>query len=268
MGYTVEIGGAIIALFFTYFVFESLISKWQVHQKSTRNGCQAPPKYPNKDPILGLDLFFENFKQMKKSNLLNTWVTRFQTYGHTFSAKVQTKSAICTVDAENLKTVHATNFTHFGVQPLRNPPTMPFLGEGVFTMDGPFWEHSRALIRPTFSKSNVANLPAFEVHLQKFLALVPTDGTKVDLKPLLNKLVCVFLCLELYRSDCYSCIDMFQGFRHIHRVPVWRIYEYAIFRGSIPNRGIHRGFSLCYKRHGNSLPARQVKVFVSQQKLV
>ncbi|TGO49923.1 hypothetical protein BCON_0196g00150 [Botryotinia convoluta] len=56
-------------------------------------------------------------------------------------------------------------------------------------MDGPFWEHSRALIRPTFTKSNVANLPAFEVHFQKFLALVPTDGTKVNLKPLLNKLI-------------------------------------------------------------------------------
>ncbi|TGO35880.1 hypothetical protein BHYA_0143g00220 [Botrytis hyacinthi] len=56
-------------------------------------------------------------------------------------------------------------------------------------MDGPFWEHSRALIRPTFTKSNVANLPAFEVHFQKFLALVPTDGTKVNLKPFLNKLI-------------------------------------------------------------------------------
>ncbi|THV45304.1 hypothetical protein BGAL_0505g00020 [Botrytis galanthina] len=126
---------------------------------------------------------------MIKSNLLNTWVNRFQTYGNTFSAKVQTKHAICTVDARNLQTVHALNFTHYGVQPLRQPPTLPFLGEGVFTMDGPFWEHSRALIRPTFTKSNVTNLPAFEVHFQKFLALVPTDGSKINLKPLLNKLI-------------------------------------------------------------------------------
>ncbi|TGO61648.1 hypothetical protein BOTNAR_0126g00200 [Botryotinia narcissicola] len=56
-------------------------------------------------------------------------------------------------------------------------------------MNASFWEHSRALIRPTFTKSNVANLPAFEVHFQKFLALVPTDGTKVNLKPLLHKLI-------------------------------------------------------------------------------
>ncbi|KAI9642234.1 hypothetical protein NHQ30_009036 [Ciborinia camelliae] len=125
---------------------------------------------------------------MTKSNLLNTMVKRFQTYGHTFSAKIQTKNAICTVDERNLQTVHALNFSHYGVQPLRQPPTLPFLGEGVFNMDGPFWEHSRALIRPTFTRSNVANLPAFEVHFQKFLALVPADGAMVDLKPLLNKL--------------------------------------------------------------------------------
>ncbi|KAF7895670.1 uncharacterized protein EAF01_009632 [Botrytis porri] len=158
-------------------------------QESRKHGCQSPPKYPNKDPILGLDLFIDNFRQMIKSNLLNTWVNRFQTYGNTFSAKVQTTHSICTVDPRNLQTVHALNFTHYGIQPLRQPPTLPFLGEGVFTTDCSFWEHSRALIRPTFTKSNVANLPAFESHFQKFLALVPTDGTKVNLKPPLNKLI-------------------------------------------------------------------------------
>jgi hypothetical protein len=56
-------------------------------------------------------------------------------------------------------------------------------------MDGPFWDHSRALIRPTFTRANVANLPAFEVHFQRFLRLLPKDGDTVDLKPLLYRLV-------------------------------------------------------------------------------
>ena len=68
-----------------------------------------------------------------------TWVNRCQTSGNTFSAKVQTKHAICTVNTRNLQIFHALNFTHYGVQPLRQPPTLPFLGEGVFTMGGPFW---------------------------------------------------------------------------------------------------------------------------------
>lgn len=165
---------------------------------------------------------------MIKSNLLNTWVNRFQNYGNTFPAKVQTKHAICTVDARDLRTVHALNFTHYGVQPLRQPHTLPFLIEGVFTMDGPFWEHSRALIRPTFTEPNVANLPMFELRFQKYLALVPTDGSKVNLKPLLKKLVWLLFFLRLYQFDCNLSVNMYQDFRHIYGVSFWGVYEYTV----------------------------------------
>lgn len=94
-----------------------------------------------------------------------------------------------TVEAKNLQSVHSLNFEHYGVQPIRRAATLPFLGEGVFTMDGPFWEHSRALIWPTFTRTNVANLPAFEIHFRRFLGLLPKDGETVDLKPLLYRLV-------------------------------------------------------------------------------
>ncbi|KAF7913432.1 hypothetical protein BELL_0064g00050 [Botrytis elliptica] len=62
------------------------------------------------------------------------------------------------------------------------------LGDGVFSTDGPFWEHSRALIRPTFTRYNVAKFPAFEIHLQKFLKLIPRDGRTVNLSSLLDDL--------------------------------------------------------------------------------
>lgn len=181
-----EASGAIIALLFTYYVFETLVTKWRVRKGLNPHGCKKPSRYPHKDPILGLDLLFDDVKQMKKSNLLNTWVNRSKTYGYTFSAKIQTKNAICTVDKRNLQTVHALNSSHYGVQELRQPPKQPFLGDGVFNMDGPFWQHSRALIRPTFERSNVAHLTAFEDHFRKFLALIQADGKMVDLKPLLR----------------------------------------------------------------------------------
>ncbi|TGO57552.1 hypothetical protein BCON_0064g00200 [Botryotinia convoluta] len=44
-------------------------------------------------------------------------------------------------------------------------------------------------MRPTFTRTNVANLPAFEKNLQKFFKLLPEDGSTVDLKPLLCKLL-------------------------------------------------------------------------------
>jgi cytochrome P450 monooxygenase len=153
------------------------------------HGCQEPPKYPHKDPFFGIDLLMDNMTKRKQLKYLDSMKTRWQQHGQTFSAKVMSAKAIYTVDVRNLQTVHGTSFGNFGVQPLRRDATLPLLGEGVFTMDGPFWENSRALIRPTFARSNVASLPAFEIHLQIFFDLLPRDGSRIDLNPLLNKLV-------------------------------------------------------------------------------
>jgi hypothetical protein len=152
--------------------------------------CQNPPGYRHKDPFFGLDLFLEDRHNRKQLRFLDGMKNRWQIHGHTFIAKTIGTKVIYTIDVGNLQTIHGTSFNNFGVQPLRRNATLPFLGEGVFTMDGPFWEHSRALIRPAFTRTNVADLPSFEIHLQKFLDLLPRDGSTVDLKPLLYKLVC------------------------------------------------------------------------------
>ncbi|KUJ16502.1 n-alkane-inducible cytochrome P450 [Mollisia scopiformis] len=151
-------------------------------------GCKDAPRYPHKGPIFGLDLFFDNQEHAKTFTLLETWTTRFEKYGHTFRANFLGSSAICTIDPVNIQVVHGSNFKDYGVQPLRRAATLPFLGEGVFTMDGAFWEYSRNLIRPTFNKTNVTNLSAFEVNLKKFFDLLPRDGSTVDLKPFVCRL--------------------------------------------------------------------------------
>ncbi|KAL9118805.1 MAG: hypothetical protein Q9187_004643, partial [Circinaria calcarea] len=120
------------------------------------------------------------------------------------------RTTIYTNDPKNYQAVHALKFADYGVQPLRREPTLPFLGEGVFTMDGPFWEHSRAIIRPTFTRSNVANLPAFEVHFRKFLDLIPGNGVTVDLEPLLYRLRGMGTRIQMGR------------FRFLHQDRKWR----------------------------------------------
>ncbi|TGO42061.1 hypothetical protein BHYA_0013g00650 [Botrytis hyacinthi] len=95
---------------------------------------------------------------------------------------------IATIDPLNVQTMLGSKFKDYGVQPLRRSATLPFLGEGVFTMDGPFWQHSRTLMRPIFPRTHVANLPAFEKNLQKFFKLLPKDGSTFDLKPILCRL--------------------------------------------------------------------------------
>ncbi len=54
--------------------------------------------------------------------------------------------------------------------------------------EGAAWQHSRALIRPAFTRTQVADLESFESHVQKLMAKVPKDGSTVDLAPLFFRL--------------------------------------------------------------------------------
>jgi cytochrome P450 len=180
---------SVALLLVAYYVWNFLQWKYARSRRMRELGCKEPPRYPHKDPVLGLDLFFDNVKALQNQRFLDNFKDRFDKYGQTFRALTMGEVSIYTNDPRNLQAVHSLHFSDYGVQPIRRAATLPFLGEGVFNMDGPFWEHSRALIRPTFTRSNVAHFPAFEVHFQKFLKLVPMDGTTVDLRPLLSKLV-------------------------------------------------------------------------------
>jgi len=60
----------------------------------------------------------------------------------------------------------------------------PVFGEGIFTTDGEAWAHSRALLRPNFARDQVADLEAFERHIQALVAVIPRDGSTVDLQEL------------------------------------------------------------------------------------
>jgi cytochrome P450 monooxygenase len=185
--FALSVGAALLLV--TYHVLNLLRWRYARSRQMKELGCEEPPKYPHKDHVFGLDLFFDNVKALQNRRFLDSIKENFDKYGQTFEALSLGKIGIHTNDPKNLQAVHALHFSDYGVQPIRRAPALPFLGEGVFTMDGPFWERSRALIRPTFTRSNVANLPAFEVHFQKFLKLIPADGSTLDLQPLLHKLV-------------------------------------------------------------------------------
>lgn len=61
---------------------------------------------------------------------------------------------------------------------------MPVFGKGIFLSDGMDWEHSRAMLRPNFVRSQVADLDVFEAHVGKLIARIPRDGETVDLSKL------------------------------------------------------------------------------------
>ncbi|KIW19150.1 hypothetical protein PV08_03442 [Exophiala spinifera] len=91
---------------------------------------------------------------------------------------------ILTIEPENIKTVLSVRFHDYSIH-YRLEPFRPLLGEGIFSADGEHWPASRALIRPSFTRDQVADLRELEKLVGDLLALLPRDGmTIVDLQEL------------------------------------------------------------------------------------
>lgn len=117
---------------------------------------------------------------------------RYTTLGNSFSAKSLASSSINSIEPENIKAGFSTNFKDWGVEPVRLPAQHPFCGHRFITTDGAAWEHSRALLRPSFNRGNAIDLPVLEWFLGNVIDHIPHDGSTVDLQPLLFSLVLDF----------------------------------------------------------------------------
>ncbi|KAK3675515.1 hypothetical protein LTR78_004598 [Recurvomyces mirabilis] len=96
---------------------------------------------------------------------------------------------ITTIEPANLQSMLATQFEDFGTGHLRYLQLGPVLGRSIFTSDGPFWAHSRALFRPQFSRDNINDLESTEKAAKVYVsALGEIDASgwtsNVDLQPM------------------------------------------------------------------------------------
>ncbi|OCL14662.1 cytochrome P450 [Glonium stellatum] len=154
-----------------------------------RNGCGEPPRYPHKDPIFGLDLFMQYMNGFKSGDFLDTNKRHYETYGKTFKANLFGTTFIKTIDPEVSKSFHSTSFNKFGLQPLRYEVSKNLFGNGIIVVDGPHWQHGRALIRSSFDIVHIANFEQLGRHVRHFLDLLPRDGSTIDLLPLFKRLI-------------------------------------------------------------------------------
>ena len=181
-------------------------------------GCAAPPRYPHKDPIWGLDLFYDQKRAGEQSVWLPTSKRLFKENGKTYEVNLLGRRMIHTMDPENIQSAWATNFKAWGLQPLREGLAVPFFDKGINTTDGEFWQHSRSLIRPTFARTEVANFKSLEKHTNRFLTRLPRDGSSVDLQTLFSCLVSTS-CLQ--RWSAMQTLNGNVVSRCFNRVPLW-----------------------------------------------
>lgn len=155
-----------------------------------KHGCLSPPSLTRPDPIFGPDPLIELFKAPKENRNDMPMHDLFRLHGQTFQSETWGPTTIYTIRPENLEAVFATDSSNWGVQPMRLFAFEPFVGKGVMCVDGALWEQSRALIKPTFTRAQIADLhlTAYSAHVSKLIDLLPKDGSTVDLQPLFSRL--------------------------------------------------------------------------------
>ncbi|KAK3080129.1 hypothetical protein LTS18_003049 [Coniosporium uncinatum] len=178
---------AAAALFITVQLYQRLTLHLARRKIIREHGCKPPPRFPYKDRLFGLDLMRLNFSLAKEHKLMESFYMRFQDVGNTMAAQLFTTPTLSTIEPENIKTVLSLKFKDYGIVS-RQISIGPLLGEGIFTTDGEQWAHSRQLIRPNFTRDQVADIGAFEKHVQDLFKAIPRDGSTVDLQELFFRL--------------------------------------------------------------------------------
>lgn len=182
----------ILGLLYLIYVCPSYLVKAKRRQEKAREyGCKPVPFYPHTDPVFGLDLLRRMRKESKEDALLPGFAKRFEEVAggvNTYSAISMGRRVIFTMEPENLKAVLSVNFKDYQLSPLRTKVISKNFGHSIFTTNGAAWEQSRAMLRPSFSKSMTGDLPVLEKHVANLVSKIPRDGQTVDLQELFPQL--------------------------------------------------------------------------------
>jgi cytochrome P450 monooxygenase len=155
-----------------------------------RHGCKDPAKYPHEDKVLGSDMVRLRAEAMKDGRFFKLYESQFEQYGRTFEEIWRGKALINTTEPANVQQVAALSFEDYGKDPERLKAQSPFFGPSIFS-DGPIWKHARAMVKPIFARAEISDIDHLASFADRFMELLPHNGSMVDVQPLLHRLVCV-----------------------------------------------------------------------------
>ena len=169
-------------------IFTRLYRRYSTRKFFIKNSCAAPRTLHSVDIFFGLDTFFRSVNSLRNHCRMKVIQQQTQIYGHTFQAYPLGRRTLTTVNARNIQAVLSLQHEKFAVQPIRGPAEA-MMGPGIISNDGKVWEHARAMIRPAFTRKEIADREMFDLHFERFLSLLPEEGEVVDLQPLFDRLV-------------------------------------------------------------------------------
>ncbi len=166
-----------------------LYGRFRLALRARAGGCRPAPVYPHVDPVLGVDVFLETARAIPRGDFMTVLERRFAGGRHTVWNKLMGPWAVLTRDPANIKAVLSSSFDDWAIAGPRLYALLPVLGpHSIFTTNGAEWRHSRAMIRPSFVRDQVADFECFDRHIADLLASIPKAGATFDLQDLLMRM--------------------------------------------------------------------------------
>jgi cytochrome P450 len=170
------------------------VARWYDDMTWAKKFNCKPVTHVKKDWTMGLKLIKPMLAAKAKGRLLEWNVCLFydenDPTADTFAMRVAGSKVITTRNPENIKTILATNFNDFGLG-VRHEMLGPLLGDGIFTLDGNGWKHSRTMLRPQFAREQVSHVRMLEPHVQALIKHIDhykQQRTEFDIQDLFFKL--------------------------------------------------------------------------------
>lgn len=168
------------------FILQKLFSTLNSYHRARSLGCQPINRYQHTHP-LGFDLHRARVDAVKTGRRNGFDLELFEKYGSTYEERAFLGKIINTCDITNMQAVGATQFQDFGREKRR--AARKFFGDGILSMNGHEWKQARGLVDPLFQRAELTDIERFRKYIDRMFALIPRDGSTVDMQPLLQKLV-------------------------------------------------------------------------------
>ncbi|KAK9482703.1 cytochrome P450 [Lipomyces starkeyi] len=138
--------------------------------------------------FFGIRRFLSLSRSFREHKVMEYVADDFKRYGNTFGTKVFGQRNHWTIEPENIKAILATKFNDFGLG-TRYDAFLPFLGEGIFTLDNEGWAHSRMMLRPQFKRQQVSDIAMLEPHVRNLMSCLTRSQTEsCDIQELFYRL--------------------------------------------------------------------------------
>ena len=166
-----------LASYILYSLIVKIVTDRRHAAEAKRLGCK-PVQHRQNNWVFGIKRVTEAIQADKAKLFPDLVVARFAQAGvPTFAYTILGIEGFLTIEPKNIQAILATQFQDFELGDVRRNNFMPLLGNGIFTLDGAGWEHSRLLLRPQFSRAQVSNLQLEETHVQHLMRALPVNSS-------------------------------------------------------------------------------------------